>query len=158
MPLQFSPEKQKAFDELLPRYAKKQAALLPTLWLAQEDFGHLSPEALEYVAKVLELPASHVYATATFYTMYDLQKPGKYKIEVCRTLSCAMCGAFEILEHLEKKLGIGVGETSADGRYTLGTAECLGSCGTAPMFQINGKPYYENLTIEKVDEILAGLA
>lgn len=157
MPLQFSPETQKAFDELLPRYAKKQAALLPTLWLAQEDFGHLSPEALEYVAKVLELPPSHVYATATFYTMYDLQKPGKYKIEVCRTLSCAMCGAFDILKHLEAKLGIGVGETSADGRYTLGTAECLGSCGTAPMFQINGKPYYENLTIEKVDQILADL-
>ncbi|MOA58687.1 NADH-quinone oxidoreductase subunit 2 [compost metagenome] len=89
--------------------------------------------------------------------MYNLKPQGKYKIEVCRTLSCAMCGAFEIVEHLEKKLGVKMGETSPDGRYTLGAAECLGSCGTAPMFQINGKQYYENLTTAKVDAILAEL-
>jgi NADH-quinone oxidoreductase subunit E len=157
MPVQFSPDTQAKFDELVKRYAFKKAALLPTLWLAQEEFGYLTPEALELVANLLELPASHVYATATFYTMYNLKPVGKYKIEVCRTLSCAMCGAFEIIEHLEKKLGIHLGEDTPDGRFSLRTQECLGSCGTAPMFQINGKQYYEDLTTEKVDAILASL-
>src|SRR5439155_23407331 len=133
---------QKTFEELLPRYPQKRAALLPTLWLAQEEFGWLPPEVMEYVGQLLDLPPSYVYATASFYTMYNLTKPGQYKIEVCRTHSCAICGAFEILEHLEKKLGVHTGETTPDGRYTLGTAECLGSCGTAPMFQINGKQYH----------------
>lgn len=159
MAVQFSQETKSKFDALLLRYPQKKAALLPTLWLAQEEFGGwLSPEALEYVASLLDLTPSYVYGTASFYTMYNLAPVGKYKIEVCRTLSCAMCGAFEIINHLEKKLGCHVGETTADGRFTLGTAECLGSCGTAPMFQINGKQYYEDLTTDKVDAILAELA
>jgi NADH-quinone oxidoreductase subunit E len=157
MAVQFSDATKQKFDELVTRYPQKKAALLPTLWLAQEEFGQLTPEVLEYVASLLDLPPSKPYAVASFYTMYNLKGQGKYKIEVCRTLSCAMCGAFDILEHLEKKLGIHVGETTPDGKFTLGMAECLGSCGTAPMFQINGKQYYENLTTAKVDEILAGL-
>lgn len=158
MALQFSEESQKKFEELLPRYPEKRAALLPTLWLAQEEFGTLTPEVLTFVGSLLDLAPSYVYGTASFYTMYNIKPQGQYKIEVCRTLSCAMCGAFEIVEHLEKKLGIHLGETTQDGKFTLGTAECLGSCGTAPMFQINGKQYYEDLTTEKVDQILAGLA
>ena len=157
MAVQFSDATKQKFDALVTRYPQKKAALLPTLWFAQEEFGQLTPEVLQYVASLLDLPETKPYAVASFYTMYNLKGQGKYKIEVCRTLSCAMCGAFDILEHLEKKLGIHVGETTPDGKYTLGTAECLGSCGTAPMFQINGKAYYENLTIAKVDEILAGL-
>lgn len=157
MAVEFSPETRAKFEALLPKYPEKRAALLPTLWLAQEEFGYLSPEALTYVGKLLDLAPSYVYATASFYTMYKLKPTGKYLIEVCRTLSCAMCGAFEIADHLEQKLGVKLGETTADGKYTLGTAECLGACGYAPMFQINGKQFYENLTTEKVDEILAAL-
>jgi NADH-quinone oxidoreductase subunit E len=157
MPVQFSPTTKQKFDNLLPRYPQKRAALLPALWLAQEEFGYLSPEALEYVAGLLDLSPAYVYGTASFYTMYDLKPVGKYKIEVCRTLSCAMCGAFEIIDHLQNKLGIKPGETTQDGKYTLGTAECLGACGYAPMFQVNGKQYHENLTTAKVDAILAEL-
>lgn len=157
MAVQFSEATKQKFDELVTRYPQKKAALLPTLWLAQDEFGQLTPEVLEYVAGLLDLPPSKPYAVASFYTMYNLKGQGKYKIEVCRTLSCAMCGAFDILEHLEHKLGIKSGETTPDGKFTLGTAECLGSCGTAPMFQINGHEYYEDLTTEKVDQILAGL-
>lgn len=157
MAVQFSDATKQKFDELVTRYPQKKAALLPTLWLAQDEFGQLTPEVLEYVAGLLDLPPSKPYAVASFYTMYNLKGQGKYKIEVCRTLSCAMCGAFDILEHLEKTLGIKSGETTPDGKFTLGTAECLGSCGTAPMFQINGHEYYEDLTTEKVDQILAGL-
>ena len=157
MAVQFSEATKQKFDALVTRYPQKKAALLPTLWLAQEEFGTLTPEVLEYVAGLLDLPPTKPYAVASFYTMYNLKPQGKYKIEVCRPLSCAMCGAFEIVEHLEKKLGVKMGETSPDGRYTLGSAECLGSCGTAPMFQINGKQYYENLTTAKVDAILAEL-
>lgn len=157
MPLQFSPETKQQFDALVTRYPQKKAALLPALWLAQEEFGHLSPEALEYVAGLLDLPASKAYSVASFYTMYNLKPCGKYKIEVCRTLSCAMAGAFEIIEHLENKLDIKLGETTPDGKFTLATQECLAACGYAPMLQINGKRYHEHLTPDSVDELLASL-
>jgi NADH-quinone oxidoreductase subunit E len=158
MPLQFSPETKQRFDALVTRYPQKKAALLPALWLAQEEFGGwLSPEALEYVAGLLDLPPSKAYSVASFYTMYNLQPVGKYKIEVCRTLSCAMAGAFEIIEHMEKKLGVHLGETTPDGKFTLATQECLAACGYAPMCQINGKQYHEHLTPAKVDELLASL-
>jgi NADH-quinone oxidoreductase E subunit len=157
MPLQFSPQTKQQFDELVMRYPQKKAALLPALWLAQEEFGYLSPDALEYVATLLELPPSKAYAVASFYTMYNLKPVGKYKIEVCRTLSCAMAGAFEIIAHLENRLGIKLGETTPDGRFTLATQECLAACGYAPMLQINGKKYHEFLTADKVDELLASL-
>ena len=159
MTLQFSPETKKRFDQLVTRYPQKKAALLPALWLAQEEFGGwLSPDALEYVAGLLDLPASKAYSVASFYTMYNLKPVGKYKIEVCRTLSCAMAGAFEIIGHLEQKLGIKLGETTADGRFTLSTQECLAACGYAPMLQINGKQYHEHLTPEKVDALLDSLS
>lgn len=154
----FSPETKEKFDALVTRYPEKKAALIPTLWLAQEELGWLPPEALSYCAEMLDLPASKALSVASFYTMFNLKPVGRYKIEVCRTLSCALCGAFEILDHLEQRLGIQVGETTPDGKFTLMTQECLASCGTGPMMQINGKRYYENLTPERVDEILASLA
>lgn len=153
----FSPETRAKFDQLVKRYPQKKAALIPTLWLAQEELGWLPPEALAHCAEVLDLPPSKAYSVASFYTMFNLQPVGKYKIEVCRTLSCAMCGAFELIAHLEHKLGIKLGETTPDGRFTLMTQECLASCGTGPMLQINGKRYHENLTAEKLDELLASL-
>lgn len=157
MALQFSPDTQQKFDDLVGRYPEKKAALLPTLWLAQDEWGWLSPEALAYCASLLDLPPSKAYSVASFYTMYHLQPTGTYKIEVCRTLSCALCGAFEIIEHLERRLGIKLGETTPDGRITLAAAECLASCGSGPMLQINGQRYHENLTPASVDELLASL-
>jgi NADH-quinone oxidoreductase E subunit len=158
MAYSFSPETKEKFDTLLTRYPEKKAALIPTLWLAQEELGWLPPDALAYCAEMLELPPSKALSVASFYTMFNLKPVGRYKIEVCRTLSCALCGAFEILDHLEKRLGVQVGETTSDGKFTLMTQECLASCGTGPMMQVNGKRYYENLTPERVDEILASLS
>ncbi len=156
--VEFSPETKAKFDALVTRYPEKKAALLPVLWLAQEEWGWLSPDALKYCTSLLDLPPSKAYSVASFYTMYNLKPVGKYKIEVCRTLSCALCGAFDILDHLEKRLGVKIGETTADGKFTLATQECLASCGTGPMLQINGKRYHENLTIAGLDALLDGLA
>jgi NADH-quinone oxidoreductase subunit E len=156
MPIEFTSENKKAFDETLKRYPTKRAALLPALWLAQKQFGYLSQEVMEYVGKLLDLPAIKVYEVATFYTMFYKKPIGKYHFQVCRTLSCELCGKEEIVAHLKKRLGIGVGESTADGRFTLSEVECLGSCGTAPMLQLNDD-YHENLTVEKVDEILKNL-
>lgn len=154
----FSPETKEKFDVLVTRYPEKKAALIPTLWLAQEELGWLPPEALAYCAELLDLAPSKALSVASFYTMFNLKPVGRYKIEVCRTLSCALCGAFEILDHLENRLGIRVGETTPDGKFTLMTQECLASCGTGPMMQVNGKRYFESLTPQRVDEILNSLA
>jgi len=156
MQIEFTPENKKEFDALLTHYPNKRAALLPTLWLAQKQFGWISQKVMEYVGQLLELPAIKVYEVVTFYTMFNQKPVGKHHIQLCRTLSCELCGKGEILAHLKAKLGIGLGETTPDGRYTLTEVECLGSCGSAPMMQLN-EDYYENLTPAKVDEILNGL-
>lgn len=153
----FSPDTQAKFEALVSRYPEKKAALIPTLWLAQNELGWLSPEALAHCAKSLDLPPSKAYSVASFYTMFNLKPVGKYKIEVCRTLSCAMCGAFDMIDHLEQKLGIHLGETTPDGKFTLLTQECLAACGTGPVMQINGRQYVESLTTDRIDEILASL-
>lgn len=156
MNIEFTPENKKEFEKLLTHYPNKRAAMLPTLWLAQKQFGWISQKVMEYVATLLDVPPMKVYEVVTFYTMFNQKPVGKYHIQLCRTLSCELCGKGEILNHLKKKLGIKVGETSPDGKYTLTEVECLGSCGTAPMMQLN-EDYYENLNPAKVDEILDGL-
>jgi NADH-quinone oxidoreductase subunit E len=144
--------------EILSRYPNKMAACIPALHLCQNaNDNWVSPEVIQFVAERLELPAAHVKGVVTFYTLFNQHKPGKHQVWVCRTLSCALRGSEELLAHCEKRLGIHVGETTADGKVTLRTAECLASCGTAPMMQVD-KTYYENLTPEKLDEILAGLS
>jgi NADH-quinone oxidoreductase subunit E len=130
---------------------------MPTLWLAQNRFGFLSDEALGAVATALDLPKSEVIAVATFYSMYNREPVGKYILQVCCTLSCSMMGGETLVEHLKQKLGIEPGETTPDGKFTLRKVECLASCGTAPMMQINEGDFYENLTLEKVDQILDSL-
>jgi len=135
---------------------RKASAVMATLRIAQEEHGWLSVPLLDYVAELLGMRPIQVYEVATFYSMYDLKPVGKHKISVCTNVSCLLCGSDAIVRHLEKRLGIKLGETTADGRYTLKEVECLAACGGAPMFQI-GKTYYENLTPQKVDEILAGL-
>jgi NADH-quinone oxidoreductase subunit E len=156
MALEFSPEVYKKFDETLNRYPTKEAAILPVLYLAQQEFGYLGQEAIEYVARLMGQSPARVHGVVSFYTMLNTKPIGRHHIQVCRTLSCALRGAEQLTGFLKKTLGIEVGQTTADGRFTLSEVECLASCGTAPMMQINDD-YYENLTDEKVTEILASL-
>lgn len=153
--MEFTPENKKKFDELLPRYPTKKAALLPTLWLVQDQYGFISQEAMEYVAHLLDVSPAHVYSVVTFYTMFHQKPVGKFHFQVCRTLSCALLGSETILEHLKKKLQIQENQVTKDGKFSLCTVECLASCGTGPAVMIN-ESYYENLTPGKVDEILKG--
>ncbi len=156
MALEFSPETLKKFEETVARYPKKEAAMLPVLYLAQQEFGHLGPEAIEYVAKLMEQTPARVHGVVSFYTMYNMKPIGRHHIQVCRTLSCALGGAERITAFIKQKLGIETGQTTSDGTFTLSEVECLASCGTAPMMQINDD-YYENLTEEKIDQILGAM-
>ncbi len=153
----FHEENERRFQKLLPHYPDREAALIPALHLALEQFGHLSADVMEYVAARLKLPPSKVLSVSSFYTMLHRESLGRYNIQVCRTLSCALAGSEKLIDHLEKRLGIKVGQTTSDGKFTLSTAECLASCGTAPVIQVNTDVYDENVSLEKVDEILARL-
>jgi NADH-quinone oxidoreductase E subunit len=151
--LAWSEERKREIAELRKRYETAQAMLLPVLWMAQEDFGWISCAAMELVAETCESSPAWVYSLATFYTMFELQRPIRYHIQVCHNLSCALCGSDDILAHLEERLGIKRGEATEDGQFRLTGVECLASCGTGPMMQVNDA-YYENLTRERVDELL----
>ncbi len=143
-------------QRIIKRYpeGKHKSALIPVLHIAQAEFdGWLSAQTMDYVASVLNIQPVEVYEVASFYSMFNLKPIGKCHIEVCRTSSCWLRGAEELIDHLEKKLKIKVGETTPDGMFTLKTVECLGSCGTAPMMQV-GADYFENLTFEKTDKLL----
>ena len=135
---------------------RKSSAVMAALRIAQDEHGWLSVPLMDYVAELLEMRPIQVYEVATFYSMYDLKPVGKYKICVCTNVSCMLCGSDQIVKHLQQRLGIKLGETSGDGKFTLKEVECLAACGGAPMLQI-GNIYYENLTPQKVDEILASL-
>lgn len=138
-------------------YPDSQSALLPALALAQRDYGGWLPtEACAEVAGLLQLPASLVLSTASFYTMLHRKPVGQHLIQVCTNISCSLVGAEHLIDTISRTLGIRPGETTADGKFTLAEVECLGSCGTAPMMQIDDQ-YYEDLTEEKVQQILAGL-
>ncbi|MFN8674527.1 MAG: NAD(P)H-dependent oxidoreductase subunit E [Candidatus Sericytochromatia bacterium] len=155
--VEFSPETMNKFQETVAKYPEKEAALLPTLWLAQEEFGWLSNDVMQYIAKILDIPPSKVFSVASFYTMYKKEPTGKYLVQICRTLSCKLRGAEEVSECITKKLGIGLEETTPDNKFTVIEVECLGSCGSAPMMQINND-YYENLTSrKKINEIIDSL-
>jgi len=133
---------------------RSKSALLPILHIAQsENEGWLSVNAMDAVAQVMGLLHIEVYEVASFYSMYNLHPIGRHHLEVCRTTPCMVRGSDDIIEHIEKKLGIHVGETTKDGMFTLKGVECLGSCGTAPMLQCGAK-YHENLTTEKVDALI----
>jgi len=154
--LEFSAESEQAIAELIARLPERRACLMPVLELAQEQFGHLSTEILQLVARRLELPAGQVMSTATFYSMYNSRPVGRYHIQVCRNVSCYLRGGDDLLATLARELKIGVGETSEDGVFTLSTVECLASCGTAPALQVN-EAYYEEMSREKVLALLAEL-
>src|SRR5436190_23818507 len=156
-PATFSPEVEAEIDRHLAKYPVPRSAILPLMFIVQRERGYLDPAGVLYLANKLALRITDIWEVATFYSMIYTEPVGKYHIEVCRTLSCKIRGAATITEHCAKKFGIKPGETTADGRFTLSEVECLGSCGTAPMFQLNFD-YHENLTTEKVDQILDGLA
>ncbi len=154
--MQFSQEKLNKVQEIISRYpqGKQKSALIPLLHMAQEEnAGWLSVEAMDYVAELLKLKPIEVYEVATFYSMYNLKPVGKYIFEVCQTGPCMVNGSDQIIKYIKQKLGIEVGQTSADGLFTLKTVECLAGCGYAPVMQL-GKFYKEHLTKEKVDQII----
>ncbi len=140
-------------EELKKKYPTTKSLTLPVLWMVQEEHGWISTEAMKYVADLLHLPVRHVYGVVTFYTMFNVKPVGKYHLQVCTNISCQLLGSEKISEHVCKKLNIKLGETTPDQRFTVTEVECLGSCGTAPMMQVNER-YYENLTVEKIDMLL----
>lgn len=152
----FRPEVLEQVEKIIARYpeGRQKSALIPVLHIAQKEFGGwLDVPVMDYVADLLQIKPIEVYEVATFYTMFNMKPVGKYVLEVCRTGPCMVRGSDKILEHIRRVLNINDGETTADGMFTLKPAECLGACGYAPMMQL-GKFYHENLTTEKVDEIL----
>ena len=154
--VEFPPEAKARFDYILTRYPTREAALLPTLHLAQEVWGWISPETVHYVSDLLDLSPATVFGVVSFYNMYNQKPVGKYHLQVCTNLSCMVNNAYDIHDHLCERLQIHPGETTRDGLYTVVEVECLGSCGTAPVVQVNND-YHENMSVEKMDELLTKL-
>ncbi|MGD9628660.1 MAG: NADH-quinone oxidoreductase subunit NuoE [Pyrinomonadaceae bacterium] len=153
---EFSPEVVEEMRLHLTKYPadRTRSALIPLLFVIQRERGWIDNPGVNFLAKFLNLEVTDVWETATFYTMLNMRPIGRHHIQICKTLSCKIMGEPEITEHICSKLGIHPGETTEDGKFTVTMVECLGSCGTAPMMQI-GFDYYENLTKESVDKILA---
>ncbi len=152
----FSQEKLDKVNELISHYpeGKQKSALLPILHIAQQEFGGwLDVSTMDYVASLLNIKPIEVYEVATFYSMYNMKPVGKYVFEVCQTGPCMLNGSDSIINYIQEKLNIAIGETTADGLFTLKVVECLGACGYAPMMQL-GKTYREHLTKEKVDQLI----
>ena len=143
-------------EALIQKYPQSRSALIPSLQIAQEQLGYLTPDSVREVARMFHLPPNEVYEVATFYTMLFKKPVGKYVIQVCTNISCLLCNCEAIMSHLKTRLGIGPGETTPDQKFTLMEVECLASCDTAPVVQIN-QDYHENLTPDRLDQILAGL-
>jgi NADH-quinone oxidoreductase E subunit len=153
-PLVVSPAAQKRADEIIKQYPQKRSSVMPLLYIAQEHTKHITQSAVDWVALQLDMPPVQVWEVATFYTMYYKKPVGQYHIQVCRTLPCALRGARKVSEYFHHKLGVKPGEVTKDGMWSFEEVECLGSCGTAPMCQINDV-FFENLTDEKLDQIVA---
>jgi NADH:ubiquinone oxidoreductase subunit E len=153
--MEFTPENKRKFDEILERYPVKRSALLPALSLAQEQFGYLSQEVMEYLATLLDLTPAQVHDTASYYAMYRFQPEGRTLLEFCTTLSCSLGGAEDLLQSTCRKLGISEGGTSGDGKFTVKRVECLAACGGAPAVQVSGA-WLEAATEADVDRVLAG--
>lgn len=156
MPLEFSSQARQRIAAVRARYPEAQAACLPVLWIAQEEFGYVPDEVVPLVARELGLSEATVYGVVTFYTMYLRRKPGKHLIQLCTNVSCWATGAYDLLAHLETRLGIKRGETTTDGMFTLLEVECLAACGQAPMMLVDDTYHYD-LTREKVDAIIGDL-
>ena len=159
-PIAFTPERLEKVKEIIARYpaGRQKSALLPVLHVAQEQWGWVSSEVMDYVAGILDILPIEVYEVATFYTMFLLEPKGKYVLEICRTGPCCLVGAERIMGHLEQKLGVREGEVTADGLFSWRGVECLAACGFGPVLQIGPEyTFYENLNEAKVDELIDNL-
>ena len=160
VPVTFSPELIKKFDEIVSRYpkGKQKSGLLPILHLVQAEYGWVSTPAMDIVAEYLGIQPIEVYEVATFYSMYFLRPQGKYVLEVCRTGPCGIVGAEKIMDHIEEKLGVKEGEVTPDGLFSWRGVECLAACGFGPVLQIGPEyTFYEKLTNESVDQLIGDL-
>lgn len=159
--MKLTPEVLSQVDELVSRYPRKDAALIPLLHFVQQQNAatgwFIPPDEEAWVAQRLELPITKVREVISFYTMFNKRPVGKYHLQVCSTLSCALAGSDELVEHLATRHGIKAGETDAEGVFTMSRVECLGSCGTAPCVQINYEEFEENLSLEAVDRLIERL-
>lgn len=156
MNVEFSPEAEKKFAEIVARYPQRDAALLPVLWLAQEEFGHLSPQVRKFVAQKLSVSPARVESVMSFYTLFTEKSAGRHHIQICRNLSCSLRRAPDLMECVEKELGIRPGERTADGQFSFSTVECLAACGGAPALAVNGE-YHENMNLEKLRVLIENL-
>ncbi len=148
-----SEKAEQGLKKITARYPHSKSAVMPALYIAQEELGYISEEAVLWVSNRLGLSPAHVRGVATFYTMYYRKKVGRYHVQVCRTLSCMLCGARELVEYLKSRFQLAAKEVSADGMWSYEEVECLGSCGTGPMVEINDV-YFENLTVSKLKDLL----
>ena len=155
-PAEFPPEARERIGRILARYPTKQAALLPLLWVAQETWGWVSREAAEEVARLLELTPAHVSGVLTFYTMYNLRPVGRHLLQFCTSISCHIAGADQLLDHCRSRLGIDLGQTTADGRFTMVEVECIAGCDRAPSMMINDA-YHEPMDAARLDALLNDL-
>jgi NADH-quinone oxidoreductase subunit E len=155
----FTPERLEKAREIIERYpqGRQKSALLPILHLAQEQWGWVSSDVMDYVAQMLDIKPIEVYEVATFYTMFHLEPVGKHVIEYCRTGPCCLMGGEDVYGYLREKLGINAGETTSDGLFTIKEVECLAACGWGPVFQIR-EQFYMNLNRERIDEIVEELS
>lgn len=156
MSFQLSKEGLDFVKKEIVRYEHKYSAIIPSLYRAQKENGWISPEVVEHLSQVMDIPAAHINEVVMFYTMFNKKPVGKYHVQVCCNISCAMAKGRELTSHILKKLNVKENEITSDKRFTVSRVECLGSCGTAPMMQINDD-YHENLTLDKVDKILMEL-
>jgi len=158
-PMILSPEALAKIDKAITKYppSQKRSAVMAALTIAQDEKGWLSTETMNFVAQYLGMPPIAVYEVATFYSMYDLQPVGKYKLSLCTNLPCALSGANAAADYLKKRLAIGFNETTADGQFTLKEGECFGACGDAPVLLVNNKRMCSFMTQEKLDELLESL-
>jgi len=153
----YSEANEKKIDELLTHYPVKRSVIIPALFIAQEEHGYVTDDDVKYLAARLDLRVNEVEEIVTFYSMFSRRPIGKYKLQVCRTISCMLNGAPEVTEHLCKKLGVKLGETTSDGKFTVMEVECLGYCDLAPVLQVNFD-YHEQVNSESLDKIVAGLS
>ena len=152
----FSDENLKKIEELKKRYPTTKSLTLPVLWMAQKQFGWISPETMKHVAGLLDLPESVIFGIVTFYTMFNTKPVGKYHVQICTNISCYLNGSDELRDHLCQKLNVKLNQMTSDEKFTISEVECLGSCGSAPMMQLNDE-YVHNLSKDKLDRVLGEL-
>lgn len=143
--------------EIVKRYPKRRSAIMPALYLAQEKYGCIDETTYQAISQILDVPEIWVFELASFYTLYNRKEIGKYHLQLCTNVPCMLRGTYDLMEHLQSRLGIKNGETSKDGLFTLTAVECIGSCDVAPAMMIN-QSYHNNLSKEQLDKILDGLS